>query len=480
MSDTARLSLPLMEAAQSAKHVTHNEALVLLDTWVGLNLLDRDLTGPQGGESDGDAYLVAGPASGDWTGQEGRIASMIDGGWRFYDAFEGLMAHVADEETFIVFANGGWVDLATQLALQNLPRLGIGTSATETQRLAVKSDEVICSHDDVTPGTGNVVVTLNKAADAKDAGHAYKVGWQARALAGLFGDGDYRVKVSADGATYMDALEIDHATGIVSFPSGLAGVREALKAPRTYHVDGATGADTNDGMSAGSAFATIQRGVDAVAAIDLAGHSATISVAAGTYAEMVVLKDLIGGKCIIQGRSGIASDVIVRPSVGSAFLGLGIRGTWELRHIQIGGSTSISRCIHLDSGRLDFRNIIFDKVGTAFNQAHIYALGSAEINGVGDYAIVGGGGCHFYADGRGLISVYGRTVTLTGGPNFLARFAAASTLGCVYLPNNVWSGNATGQRYFARVRGTVFVNGGGATHLPGDVAGTLSEDGWYG
>ncbi|WP_321341773.1 DUF2793 domain-containing protein [Breoghania sp.] len=479
MSDTARLSLPLMEAAQSEKHVTHNEALVVLDALVGLNLIDRDLFEPAGGESDGDAYLVASPATGDWAGEEGRIASMIDGGWRFYDPFDGLIAHVVDEATFIVHVNGGWVELASQLALQNLPLLGLGTKATETQRLAVKSDEVLYSHDDVTPGTGNMVVTLNKAADANDAGHAYKIGWQARALVGLFGDGDYRVKVSTDGASFLSALEVDHATGVVSFPSGVRGVREALSAARTYYVDGAGGDDTNDGMSAATAFATIQRGVDAVAAIDMAGHSATISVAAGTYPEIVVLKDLIGGRCIIQGATGVASDVIVQPGGGSTFLGIGISGTWDLRHMQLGGSTAISRCIHMDSGRLDFQNINFDTIGPAFNQAHIYAIGSAQINGVDDYAIIGGGGCHVYADRRGSISVYGRTITLIGIPDFTARFAVASTLGCVYLPNNTWSGPATGQRYFARIRGTIFVNGAGALHLPGDAAGTLSEDGWY-
>ena len=46
MSGTPRLALPLIEAAQAQKHVTHNEALVGFDTLVNLRVLDRDLTAP--------------------------------------------------------------------------------------------------------------------------------------------------------------------------------------------------------------------------------------------------------------------------------------------------------------------------------------------------------------------------------------------------------------------------------------------------
>jgi len=39
---------------------------------------------------------------------------------------------------------------------------------------------------------------------------------------GLVGDDDFRIKVSADGAVWRDALRIDHATGRVAFPAGAA------------------------------------------------------------------------------------------------------------------------------------------------------------------------------------------------------------------------------------------------------------------
>jgi len=47
MSDTTtQLVLPYILAAQAQKHVTHNEALRLLDGLVQLSVLDRDLTAP--------------------------------------------------------------------------------------------------------------------------------------------------------------------------------------------------------------------------------------------------------------------------------------------------------------------------------------------------------------------------------------------------------------------------------------------------
>jgi hypothetical protein len=47
MSDaTTHLLLPYILAAQAQKHVTHNEALRILDGLVQLSVLDRDLTAP--------------------------------------------------------------------------------------------------------------------------------------------------------------------------------------------------------------------------------------------------------------------------------------------------------------------------------------------------------------------------------------------------------------------------------------------------
>ena len=60
MSDTTtHLLLPYILAAQAQKHVTHNEALRILDGLVQLSVLDRDLTAPPGSPAEGDRDIVA-------------------------------------------------------------------------------------------------------------------------------------------------------------------------------------------------------------------------------------------------------------------------------------------------------------------------------------------------------------------------------------------------------------------------------------
>ncbi len=112
MTETARLRLPEIAAAQAQKHVTHNEALLALDTLVQLSVLDKDLAAPPGGPAEGDCYIVAAGATGDWTGWDGRVARYEDGAWRSYlpgvGAGIGWLAWVQDEAALYVLKAGGW------------------------------------------------------------------------------------------------------------------------------------------------------------------------------------------------------------------------------------------------------------------------------------------------------------------------------------------------------------------------------------
>jgi len=66
MTSTTNLALPFIEAAQSQKHVTHNEALGRLDAIVMLAILDRDLSSPPASPTDGARYLVKATGTGAW------------------------------------------------------------------------------------------------------------------------------------------------------------------------------------------------------------------------------------------------------------------------------------------------------------------------------------------------------------------------------------------------------------------------------
>ena len=131
MSDaTTHLLLPYILAAQAQKHVTHNEALRLLDGLVQLSVLDRDLTAPPGSPADGDRYIVGSGATGDWAGWDLNVALWTDGAWMRLPSRTGWRAWVEDEGLLLVYDGAGWVG-TTPSELQNMALLGVGTTADE-------------------------------------------------------------------------------------------------------------------------------------------------------------------------------------------------------------------------------------------------------------------------------------------------------------------------------------------------------------
>jgi hypothetical protein len=65
---TSNLALQQILSAQAQKHVTHNDALRLLDGMVQIGVLSRVLTAPPGSPTAGDRYIVASGAVGLWAG----------------------------------------------------------------------------------------------------------------------------------------------------------------------------------------------------------------------------------------------------------------------------------------------------------------------------------------------------------------------------------------------------------------------------
>ena len=65
------LSLPLILPAQAQKHVTHNEALRILDVAVQAAVSDRTQVAPPVGPAQGQRPIIAAGATGDWAVQSG-------------------------------------------------------------------------------------------------------------------------------------------------------------------------------------------------------------------------------------------------------------------------------------------------------------------------------------------------------------------------------------------------------------------------
>ena len=229
---SANLSLPYIQPSQAQKHVTHNEALRVLDAVVQLTVNSADETAPPAA-TDGQRWIVAASATGAWAGQDQKIAVYDDNAWAFFEASEGWLAYDRNSSALLVFDGAVWVPAIGTGAFSDgsLTQVGVNTTADATNRLAVKSDQALFSHDDVTPGTGDVRLVANKDATARDAGFALQTGYTTHALFGLYGSDDMELKVSPDGTTYQTAMRADNASGNVAFggvtPSADPGTMDA-------------------------------------------------------------------------------------------------------------------------------------------------------------------------------------------------------------------------------------------------------------
>jgi hypothetical protein len=238
MTDTTpRAGAPLLAAAQAQKHVTHNEALYQLDALLCARFLDRDLSAPPSSPADGDTYLVKATATGAWAGQDGKIAYRADGGWRFYAPFGGLVAYVADETALVVFDGAAWTDYGSLISVQNIPHVGVNTTADSTNKLSVLSEAALFSAlSTADGGSGDMRMTLSKQAATNTATLLFQDNFSGRAEIGLAGDDNVHFKVSSDGSAWTDAMVVDRSTGQVSFayPAKLPAFTVAhLPAPAT-------------------------------------------------------------------------------------------------------------------------------------------------------------------------------------------------------------------------------------------------------
>lgn len=302
MTLSTHLALPYMEAAQAQKHVTHNEALALLDALVMLSVSTRNVTSPPATATEGDRVLVGAGATGAFSGKSGQIAAFLANGWSFLVPQTGWRVYVASDSLMLIYDGSHWIDAGLVLRnLQGLSLLGVGTTATGANPLSAKLNAALFTASSVAEGgSGDLRVTLNKSASANTVSQLYQSNYSGRAETGLAGDDRFRVKVSADGATWRDAITVDPATGKPSFPSGVAdGVpfsfRNLLRNP-TFVINQrsvagtvtlAAGAFGHDGVKAGADGATYT--------FALSGGDVQITVTAGSLILPIEAAMIEGG-----------------------------------------------------------------------------------------------------------------------------------------------------------------------------------------
>lgn len=337
MTETTHLALPFLDAAQAQKHVTHNEALQLLDAVVQLSVTARGQGTPPAQPSEGARVLVGAGATGAFAGKSGQIATFIAGGWVFLAPKSGWRAYVEAEQTLLVYDGAQWVDAGRTLReLQNLGLLGLGTTADANNPLSAKLNAALFSaRSGAEGGSGDLRVSLNKSAQANTVSQLYQSNWSGRAETGLTGDDHFHVKVSPDGASWIEAINVDPATGFVgigvSTPNvqlEVANIIAARGGIRVYSPTSSAGhkyqlgpfynfddfhiAHTIDGFSSHAPYLTI-KGSNGAVGIGTLAPSATLHVNGAARLGQYTVGTLPSASSVGAGGKAFVSDASSAP-----------------------------------------------------------------------------------------------------------------------------------------------------------------------
>lgn len=213
------LSLPFIQPSQAQKHVTHNEALQILDVLTQLTVISDETATPPPAPAEAASYIVATGSTGDWAGHEAEIAVFETGGWQFFIPRAGWRAFVLNRETLVVYDGAEWIDLEND-ELQDVTQLGLGMTAPLATPFAAKLNAALWTAlTQSEGGTGDVITTMNKEAASDDAGFTLQTNFETRAVLGLFGNDNLRLAVSPDGGTFFDGFEVERTSGVVSLPN---------------------------------------------------------------------------------------------------------------------------------------------------------------------------------------------------------------------------------------------------------------------
>src|SRR4051794_21277672 len=353
MTDTPNLGLPFIEGSQAQKHVTHNEGLRILDAAVQVAVLDLTRTAPPPSPADGERHVVASGATGAWAGQGNAIATWQDGAWAYLVPKTGwCIWSVADNVEF-VFDGAGWRDLRNlPVTLDNAVHVGINTTASAPNLLSVKSNAALLSAIPVaSAGSGDARLQISKESAAKTASVFFSDAFSGRAEFGLVASDAFKLKVSADGSTWIEAFSVDQTSGNLTLPRALS-LTGILSPPQIT-------ANQNDYNPAGLASASVLQ-LNSDASRNLTG------LAGGAEGRVVALLN-IGGQPIALNDESASSSAANRFTIG-ATLTIAAKQAAMLRY---DGSAARWRLIAGSAGLLAAANNLSDLASAAAARANL-------------------------------------------------------------------------------------------------------------
>lgn len=247
-------------------------------------------------------------------------------------------------------------------------------------------------------------------------------------------------------------------------------IRDILSADRDYYVR-TDGNDNNSGLvnTAGGALRTIQAAINKCYSVEQNGFSININVGSGTHTSGVSVSARFSGTVSLIGDTVTPANVILSTTnaqgitLSGAGVMLQLRG-FDMRTITAGQCLFVTNQAQL---RIDGLMIF-----GACAANHMYASNDGVITVVSNYTINGAPQAHHLSEFRGTINCNNLTITISGTPAWADTFARCRNQSLMQINNNTYSGSATGSRFNVATLSNIYVNGGGATYLPGNALGT--------
>jgi hypothetical protein len=267
-----------------------------------------------------------------------------------------------------------------------------------------------------------------------------------------------------------------------------------LRAPQVYYVNGTTGSDTNDGLTATTAFLTIQHALNVAVTWNQNGFPLTINVADGSYAG-ITLPQLNGsGGCVLQGSgtgtciiSGVNKSAISQFEPSASYLiqgfalasaGVGVPGDHMSGIMMYAGNNAMTD--------IKFLSCVGPHAITISNSVLNFNSNMTSSTNKNHIEIAAPGLLHLYA-------VWGSKIVFSTAPDqpILDITAAVNFADCFWRSDEgaliagqylsiTGAASVTGQRYNATLNGVIAVNGSGVSYLPGTIAGVTASGGQYG
>lgn len=264
-------------------------------------------------------------------------------------------------------------------------------------------------------------------------------------------------------------------------PSDARIATNQLTAPRSYYVNASAGSDSNDGLTTGAAFASIQKAVTTANTFNLNGYTITINVADGAYGRVVLPPVNGSGAINLIGNTGTPYNCVLTSSAGSAVVcsspGYTMNGFRLACSGTVTGDPGSGLWVINSAGVITMRNINW---GAAIGaQATIdggqVILGAAQYSSGSAFSfayVIAAGKLRSESNNTPSFSV---TTPLTYASCFLLLVDQALSL--LLFTSISGAGSVTGAKYNVQSYSLLDSQGMGPSAYPGSAAGVTSTGG---